>query len=264
MALSTLLLKTKSELAPLHQHYLQECYCNIHGSMALKYLMTPINKNKNIITAFLLKFYILYRDLELYNIKQVHKWVDDFNLWHKNCNNDEHVYIPIKLPIFNTKKFDNILKELGRTDAISLYINNDNVTYIPVKKSCFKVSRIYYPDSFTNRDVFDILTVNDNGKWFTYLLKDQVKTKLSQLNTILILLDQLITHPTDISDINFEQVKKYGENIENSNFLYYLLQDNNSREDVIKSDIQLLDDMLKNIDIFNILEIRYNQVSCHD
>jgi hypothetical protein len=126
-------------------------------------------------------------------------------------------------------------------DNLQIYLNISN----------FKIRRINYPKQ-NNPQIFEYYTIEKANKFFTYLLpNDNFKLYLQQFNTVISMLNKLVTYPSCLENVDFQKINNYAEKMKKSTFLNGLF-DNYSI--YAKRDIIMMVEIEKNPEkLFNII-----------
>lgn len=225
----SLLSKTESELFPCHEHFDKDCTCNLYGYKARKLLLNYYQTQA--IELFLLKFKILYNVLELNNSVIDPNWFINFVPYESS--------IPFEIDRIDTVKFQFLLKKMNKNQFLPIC---ERSLYIKVIN--YKIRRINYPIQ-NNPEFFEYYTINNNGKYYTYLPSVKLLYHIRQFNMVLSILNQLITSRSVINEIDFNLIEIYSKKMINSTFLNGILTDSL----YVKRDIRILDDILSNKNI---------------
>lgn len=256
--MSSLILKklintSVKDVYPYHEHTMGDCFCNIYGDSARNIILNNEKYNPIIKFLFVLKFKMLYNELNLCNTVIHPEW---FNTFEKNKElPDFSIPFEVKINPLKVNYFAKIQNTINiEDDKIKLYV--------PFNKLNYKVSRINYTREYTNDNEFELYSYESDGKYYTYELDYNSKNVIVQLKFIIQFLSNINSiddvdiakvdtilndiKPTKKQNINFlsnilqkEQKLNY-KAIEEIEFLINLLENNENRYEIVKEYIQKL------------------------
>lgn len=209
----------ESDLYKFHEHHMKECDCNLYG----EYIMKEMSKNCPFkLPLFLLKFKVLYNRLNLHKSNINTEWTTDITK-----------SIPYEINKFNVPKFEQILKCFDPSLTFETCLDVDNkLLYILLNDNDYKTVNMNYPSSTT--PYFEYVT--KGGK--TYLPKKYISNCIHQLNTVLSILDKIITTKQVLNSIDFPTLNTLAETITDT-YLNGLLS--NTKDYHIVKDVAFLD-----------------------
>lgn len=207
------------DLYKYHEHHMKECDCNLYG----EYIMKEMSKNCPFkLPLFLLKFKILYNKLNLHKSSINTEW-----------NTDITKSVPYEINKFNVQKFEQVLKCFDPSLTFQTCLDIDNrLLYVLLNDNDYKTVNMNYPIPTT--PYFEYIT--KNGK--TYLPKKHIENYVHQLNTVLFILDKIITNKQVLNSIDFTVLNELAETISDT-YLNGLLS--NTKDYHIVKDVAFLD-----------------------
>lgn len=212
------------DLYKYHEHHMKECDCNLYG----EYIMKEMSKNCPFkLPLFLLKFKVLYNKLNLHKSSINTEWKTDITK-----------SVPYEINKFNVQKFEQVLKCFDNSLTFQTCLDVDNrLLYILLNDNDYKIANINYPSSTT--PYFEYVT--KGGK--TYLPKKYIESDIHQLNTVLSILDKVITSKQILNSIDFPTLNTLANTISDT-YLNGLLS--NTKDYHIVKDVAFLDSLYEN------------------
>lgn len=213
------------DLYKYHEHHMKECDCNLYG----EYIMKEMSKNCPFkLPLFLLKFKILYNKLNLHKSSINTEW-----------NTDITKSVPYEINKFNVQKFEQVLKCFDPSLTFQTCLDIDNhLLYVLLNDNDYKTVNMNYPtlSSSTLTPYFEYIT--KGGK--TYLPKKHVENCVHQLNTVISILDKIITNKQVLNSIDFASLNQLAETISDT-YLNGLLS--NTKDYHIVKDVAFIDSL---------------------
>lgn len=219
----------ETDLYQFHDHDFLDCNCNLYGEYMLKEMskFCPFK-----LPLFLLKFKLLYNELNLKNSEINKNWKE---------SKSDNVCVPYEINKFNITKLNFILKcfdlELGFENCVDA---DENLIYIPVKKDVCRRVHMNYPQS--------------QKRYFEYYNQDKdtlfppkcIQNNIYQFSLVISIIDKIVQDKNILNSVNFKELNSLAEQM-NSTKIKYLdgLLSKTQTHNIVK-DATFLDLVYKN------------------